>query len=240
MLSAKPWRIEAVLLLLAGIFLSGFLGGLVYQAIRSFEWPAFEAHDKFFQFLVGTISLHVVAICLIAFFIREHGLDWGTAFGLTGHKLGRTVLLAVLVGTVVLPITWYLNHVAFLLLSRIEAQPPMQPAVETFRATVTKGQQIVFGVVTIVVAPVAEELLFRGVLYPALRRYARRSFALWGVAVVFAAIHQSDVTFVPLTFLAVMLALLYEETGSLTAPILVHCIFNSANFLWLMAERQSF
>jgi membrane protease YdiL (CAAX protease family) len=82
-------------------------------------------------------------------------------------------------------------------------------------------------------------LLFRGILYPTIRRYARRAFALWGVAAVFAAIHQSDVTFVPLTFLAVMLSLLYEETGSLTAPILVHCLFNSANFFWLMAERPA-
>jgi membrane protease YdiL (CAAX protease family) len=239
MLSAKPWRTEAVLLLLAGILLSGFLGSLVYQAVRSAQWPVFEASDKFCQFLVGTISLHAVAICLIALFIREHGLDLGTAFGLTGRHLGRTVLLAALAGVMVLPITWYLNHLAFLLLSQIETQPPAQPAVETFRATVSQGQQIVFGVVTIVVAPVAEELLFRGVLYPALRRYARRAFALWGLAVVFAAIHQSDVTFLPLTFLAVMLTLLYEETGSLTAPILVHCIFNSANFFWLMAERQT-
>ena len=230
---------DSVLTLLAGIFLSGFLGGVIYQLVSSFRWSVFEAHDKFSQFLVGTISLHVVAICLIALFIRHHDLDWATAFGFRRQGLGRTALLAVLVGIVALPITWYLNHLVFEILRQIEAQPPVQPAVETFRATVSRTQQIIFGVVTIAVAPVAEELLFRGVLYPALRRYARRVFALWGVAVVFAMIHQSDVTFLPLTFLAVMLTLLYEETGSLTAPIMVHCIFNAANFFWLMVERQS-
>jgi hypothetical protein len=238
MLSPKPWRIEAVLLLLSGIILSGFVGSLVYQGARAFQWPTFEQHDRFLQFLVGSISLHLVAICLVALFISLHGLDWSAAFGLKRQNLGRTVLLATLVGVVVLPVTWYLNHLAFRVLSQIDPQPPVQPAVEVFRATASTGQQVVFGLVTIGVAPLAEELFFRGILYPALLRQARRAFALWGVAVAFAAIHQSDVTFVPLTFLAVILALLYEETGNLAAPILVHCLFNSANFFWLMAERK--
>lgn len=237
MLGVKPWRLDALLLLVAGILLSGSVGGLLYHLLAALHLV--DPDDRFYQFLVGTVSLHVVAVFMIAFFLREHELSWKDAFDLGCRGVGKVVGLAALVGLVALPVTWLLNHLSFRFLSQFHVEPPIQPAVETFRATVSVAQQAVFGFVTVLVAPVVEELLFRGIFYTALRRYARRALALWGVSMLFAAIHQSDVTFVPLTFLAVMLTLLYEETGTLLAPIMVHGIFNLTNFCWLLAERQT-
>ena len=84
---------------------------------------------------------------------------------------------------------------------------------------------------TIVVAPIAEELFFRGFFYRALRTRLR----VWSAAlidgVVFAALHfQGTDTAAILPVIALVgagLCLVYERTGSLFAVIGVHAAFNA-------------
>ena len=91
----------------------------------------------------------------------------------------------------------------------------------------------------VAVAPVAEETLFRGILYPAIKAAGYPRLALWGTSILFGASHVNLVTFLPLTFLALALTWLYEKTDNLTAPILAHSLFNTANFFQLVIERQA-
>ena len=84
-----------------------------------------------------------------------------------------------------------------------------------------------------VMAPVAEELLFRGYVYRALRN----GTGIWVAALlsgaIFGGIHlgSSPVGFiVPLCILGVGLALLYQWTGSLYAPVALHAFNNSIAF----------
>ena len=49
-------------------------------------------------------------------------------------------------------------------------------------------------------------------------------------SILFGLIHVNLMTFVPLTLFAVVLALLYERTGTLLAPMAAHAFFNAINF----------
>ena len=86
------------------------------------------------------------------------------------------------------------------------------------------------GTATILLAPVAEEMFFRGILYPAIKQAGFPRLALWGTSVVFAAIHLTPVIFLPLLVLALLLVWLYEKTNNLLAPIAAHSLFNGLNF----------
>lgn len=84
-----------------------------------------------------------------------------------------------------------------------------------------------------VMAPVAEEFLFRGYIFRALRNWR----GVWPAAilsgVLFGAIHigSSPVGFiVPLAILGIGLALLYHWTGSLYLPVALHALNNSIAF----------
>jgi membrane protease YdiL (CAAX protease family) len=83
----------------------------------------------------------------------------------------------------------------------------------------------------IVVAPVAEELFFRGFFYRALRTRLRVWSASLIDGLVFAALHfQGPDTAVILPVIAVVgvgLCLVYERTGSLFAVIAIHAAFNT-------------
>jgi hypothetical protein len=98
------------------------------------------------------------------------------------------------------------------------------------QVSVTLEQRVVFGLAAVLLAPVVEEILFRGILYPAIKQRGYPGFALWGTSLLFAAIHSNLMTFVPLTVLALALVWLYEKTDTLLAPIAAHAVFNAANF----------
>jgi membrane protease YdiL (CAAX protease family) len=88
------------------------------------------------------------------------------------------------------------------------------------------------------VAPVAEEIFFRGVAYNAWERERGPWVAVLGSAALFAAIHGSLFAAVPIFALGVTLALLYRRTGSLAATIAMHAGFNAISVAIALLVRQ--
>jgi membrane protease YdiL (CAAX protease family) len=93
------------------------------------------------------------------------------------------------------------------------------------------GVLILALLVTAVLAPVCEEIFFRGMLY----RYLRAHWPVWaavvGSASLFGLAHFSGLDRLTLwpvfTFMGIVLALLYEWTGSLGNTILLHSLNNA-------------
>lgn len=95
---------------------------------------------------------------------------------------------------------------------------------------------IVAGIVAVVIAPIVEEIGFRGLLYGALRG----KMGVWQSAVLsgvfFAAIHPAfPVMLLPILVLGTALALLRERTGSLVPGMVCHAVNNG---LMLLLARQ--
>ncbi len=97
---------------------------------------------------------------------------------------------------------------------------------------------ILMAVAAVLVAPVSEELVFRGYLYPAAKKFAGPWMAAICTGLVFAAAHGSLAALLPLFIFGVVLAVLYEKTGSIWAPIAVHFCFNGATVGIQFLARQ--
>jgi len=100
------------------------------------------------------------------------------------------------------------------------------------------GELAVYGLFAIIIAPFVEELIFRGVLYPAIKQIGYRRLALWGTSIFFAVTHANLAAMVSLTFFAVILTFLYETTNNLLAPMITHSLFNFANYAFMIWQRQ--
>ena len=83
----------------------------------------------------------------------------------------------------------------------------------------------------VILAPVAEEVLFRGIALPALARRMGTFTAVVIVSALFAAIHFHVAGFPVLFTLGVALAVAYLRTCSLLVPITLHTTFNLATVL---------
>jgi membrane protease YdiL (CAAX protease family) len=227
MLSEKPWKPEAVLRLFAGVFLCIFIGTLLTSLGRSRN----QANDSMviWRMVVAVLSFHGVALVLIWRFLHINRISWADAFGFVNHRK-RAVLSGALAMLVFLPVGWGLQMALVNLMKRLHLEPVEQQAVQTLRDATGWIAQAALAGFAIVLAPLVEEMLFRGLLYPTIKQAGYPRVALWGTSLFFAVIHFNLPSFLPLLLLALLLTLLYEKTNNLLATITAHSLFNSANF----------
>lgn len=197
--------------------------------IRHFVGADFE--DSPWRAVLAAVCFQGVSLVLIHFFVREHEMGWTEAFGLR-NNWKRAVLFGVLATLLFLPIGWGLQWSSIELMSHLNVEPNQQEAVRALEHVEGWADRLAIAGVAVVLAPIAEEILFRGILYSFVRRLGYPGLALWSTSLLFALIHWNVMTFVPLFVLAVVLVLLYEKTNNLLAPIAMHSFFNALNFLW--------
>ena len=94
-------------------------------------------------------------------------------------------------------------------------------------------------IVVCVIAPISEETIFRGFIYGWLRRWGPAALAVPLGALIFAAAHQQLVLVLPLFFVGVVLALLYEGSRSLVPGVLTHALFNLPNIILILSTTSS-
>lgn len=82
-----------------------------------------------------------------------------------------------------------------------------------------------------VLVPLAEELTYRGMLYRRLREYIGAPWAIISSAVVFGILHGNLVQLVYAGVTGVLLAWLYERTGTLKAPVVLHLVINMTSVI---------
>ena len=86
----------------------------------------------------------------------------------------------------------------------------------------------------VIVAPIAEECFFRGIVQTVVvTLWRRRWVAVLTASVLFGLAHGAQWQAVPaLTALGLMLGYLYEREGALAGPILLHTLFNLKTLTW--------
>jgi len=234
----RPWPLEklprnAVWLLLC------FNGALLlsWQA-TSWSGGSDQVETSSAKLLVSLLSVQFISLVLVRRFLGAHGQRWNEAFEFR-WDWKRALWLGSVLALLFLPLGWGLQLASAKAMQHLHLQPREQEAVELLRGPEALADRSILGAAAILVAPVVEEMLFRGILYPAIRRTGFPRLAWWGSAVAFGAIHMNLATFVPLTALALLLTWLYENTGNLLAPIAAHSVFNAMNFalVWMQQSR---
>ena len=230
----KPWELERFsrqfLLLILFVYL-----GLTFGAFVQFFAGKSEGQALGLRIFMSAVCFQGVLLGMMPRFLRDHGQTWSSAFGLSARP-ELAILFGGLVACLFLPVGELIQRGSMEIISRLGYQPEAQAAVEALKSSSAWFDRVAMAIVAVVLAPVAEELLFRGILYPAVKRAGFPRLAFWGTSMLFALIHMNLVTFVPLFLFALVLTLLYERTGNLLAPVTAHALFNILNFakfLWL-------
>jgi membrane protease YdiL (CAAX protease family) len=239
MLSKKPWQTEFVLLFGAAMFACYGLVSLTVLLLQRSGLAGFKNSDDPGFALLGTLGIEGPAWIFIFIFLRLHKIRWRDAFGLSGPDLKKSLLLAASVLAVALPVIWLLQSFSSIALEKVGVPVENQRAVEIFLGLKSFWFRACFVIFAVVVAPVAEEFVFRGMLYPFVKQSGSPRAALFGISAIFAGIHLDAGTFVPLFVLALALTWLYEKTDNLLAPITAHALFNAANFTLLLAHSSA-
>lgn len=180
--------------------------------------------------LAMTVSMLVldcfVIVAILAFARGKRRSVW-RVFGCTAQKLPGALATGLRGYTAVFPWLFVLLFVAMELARRFGWKPPVEPIQQLIFEEDRTGVLALTVLLACVVGPVAEELLFRGVLYQAIRRRTSRLVAMLASAAAFSLIHTNVVGFLPIFLLGCLLADLYERTGSLAGSTAIHIIHNA-------------
>ena len=230
MLSEKPWRPEAAIRLLFWIVAAvcGVMFGLAL-GLHAAGIHVNPSKPTPLLLVLNTLGLHGTVLAAVALYLRTFHLGWRESFGIRPQGLLRITGLAALGLAIFLPVSAILQGLSIVLLNLFHLPIPEEQAVSIMQQVPPGWSQVYFFVFSVAIAPPAEEIIFRGVLYPMLKQSGFPRAAWIVAAGGFALIHMNAPVFLPLTALAVMLIWLYERTDNLLAPILAHGGFNALN-----------
>jgi uncharacterized protein len=240
---ARPrvrWGLPDVALAwLAGLVAALISGSIVASAAGV---PADRVGDDLGVLLASVIGQAFGMVGALWLVARAKGrgslADFGLVARLPGERWSRA--LAWLLGGVALQVV----ILPFLqVLVNVHGTVETQDVVEQFERA--RGPNLVlFAVLVVTVAPLAEELLFRGALLRALMRRTTPAWAAFGSALAFAAVHPlsspeiGSLIAVPGLFvLGLVSAGVAIRTGNLSASILLHAGFNLLTAIAVLAGR---
>lgn len=183
---------------------------------------------------------------ILAMFAQEAALFWLTTMVLvtSGYSLRdinftlagwpRFLLVGLASGAVMLVINSLGNAYSvrlfqiFVSPQRIEALLEQENAVLTqlFRPDQPRWLIVSLFILVGIIAPIVEELFFRGYAYNIMRSRWGCIGGVVGGALLFAAVHLYIVQFFSIFILGTVLCLLYEKTGSLLPNIIAHSVMN--------------
>lgn len=97
---------------------------------------------------------------------------------------------------------------------------------------------VLYGITIAVIAPIVEELLFRGMIMQSLRKYGN-GFAVVASALMFGLYHGNFVQMVFAFIAGLVMGLVVVRTGSLWTSILIHFINNGISVSIQMVQRYA-
>jgi uncharacterized protein len=149
-------------------------------------------------------------------------------FGIRPAPLGRAIgLLAAAAGA----------FYAFSAIYAAAVRPDNpQTLVEDVGANESAALLVLGGLMVIVIAPVCEELFFRGMLFRVLRNRMPFWPAAAIVGAIFGVVHGALIIAPVLAFLGGVLCWLYERTGSLLPAIALHVLNNTITYAVLAED----
>lgn len=227
----KRWSIVlGILLYLIGQFSASLF--LLPLLIRVGVISSREAHAAamaainvvtFWLMDVGNFMSVALIVAVVVGFYK----DKLVALGFTSKKMPKALLYGVL-GFVV---AFIVAAIVGLPIQQRFGVDPTQEALS--QATGVPGLFPLVFLSGAIIAPVAEEIIFRGYLYKAFRDRFKPSYAIVMSAALFSVLHLELLATVQLFVIGIALGYVYEKTGNLVAPITLHVLNNAVAFLFV-------
>lgn len=197
-------------------FVNNVLGLIIKNLIGFSDELNLFAIVSFTQGLLLISFTLYLAIVRWQMTFKDLGLEvkgWSKAFW-QGLRSGPLVFLLVMVGG---------NFVEYFRPMAGDTQPFTQMVLKAG----TGSEMVILFLLGVVIAPVAEEIYFRGFLFPMLKKRLGLTGGIVISGVFFGLLHFDILRFLPLALGGMALAWVYHKTDSLYAPITAHGVWNA-------------
>lgn len=212
--------------------------GYVFAFIQSFASSKFPVLGNInFRMISDTAFMNIAGVGVIFYFVLRKYSQSLAALGLSRVSVPRAFFTAIGAYAAITPIFVGIMVATFFLVRALNYEPPVQPIVEVFMEEKNIGVLWVSTLFAAIFGPIAEEIFFRGFMYPALKKKWGMAVSILVTSVIFSLLHTHIVGFLPIMALGILLAYIYEKTGSLLVPVAIHMIHNVGMVVMVLLVR---
>lgn len=190
------------------------------------------------RMIINTSIMDVICVLLILHFTVGRYHDKLEALGLSLKNFFKNVRYGLLGYVALVPLLIGIIAVIAYILSLTKYVPEQQPVVQLFFKEKSTTLLLYTSLFAAIAGPVIEELFFRGFMYNAVKKRIGVFWAALITAAFFAMLHAHAVGFFPILAIGLLLAYLYEKTGTLVASITVHVMHNLSMVALVFLVKQ--
>ena len=185
--------------------------------------------------LFSNIIFLIVGAVIFALASFSRGRKPKHVFGLR-KRSQKYIIIITMAGMFVAYISVFIGSIIsnFLLSTEEPKKEDLQEIVQTLMTNDDISLKIAIALSAIIFAPLIEEVIFRGYLYPVIKRFSHPIFSCVITSLLFAVIHSNLEGLMPLFLLAIVLTIFYEISKSIWVPILMHACFNGVNTISIL------
>ena len=232
---ARPTVVDALLIMLVGLVVGALASFILFFVLGLLNWPVGD-WSPVIVVSVGTVVIYASTLWAThRFAVRGRGVSWKDLGLRRPERNFVPMTLLAWLSTFVLTVL-----IAYIVTTVFGEGPPGPDEQLGLEGRTLGAGEIAWLVATsVIVAPVVEEIVFRGVLFRAFR--ARWTF--WPAAAIsgllFGAVHFSLLTIPGLAVLGIALAWLTERFDSLYPAMLLHMLNNALAISALVITANS-
>ncbi len=231
-LCRRPWTgIDGALLLLAMLGL--YLAASFFQPLLTLALGDKAPSPDTVWMVVQSSLFHFVGLALILLSLVRRRLSWRDAFGIERRFILRDVGWGVMLYVATVPFIVFYSIVYQTWLRFMGEEPTLQEVAVVLTSENPLWIRVYLMALAVAIAPVFEEILFRGIGLPLFARQGGAGLAIVLMSLLFAGIHLHLPSLAPLFVIAVSFSLAYIHTGSILVPIVMHSLFNVVNLALL-------
>lgn len=193
--------------------------------------------------IIAVVTGQVIAMFILLAIGRFRFHNGLSGWGLDIRRVATRFSQAVIAYVAVWPLCFAVLHLTLFVTRQFI--PDFEPPEHTTITTLLTGEAgmlatILTVVGALIVAPIIEELFFRGLFQPMLARAARPWPAVILSGLAFGMFHHPLYHAMPaLALFGIALGYLYARTGSLLIVIFLHIVFNGKTLLWLALGNEA-
>lgn len=220
------WKIRDIFIILIIINIAGISIGQFSEPLMSLVKIIFVNHSNpqiIFFFFASLIQASLFIGFAVYYVVYHYGGTLGE-LGLTKYRwydnfkkgiIGGLALFCIVVGAGAV-VTYFF---------------PIDPEPQPFAQLIMNlnfGPELILPLIMgSILAPVGEEIFFRGLVYPVFRQRFGVALGIIISSVIFATLHFDLIRMIPIALGGMGLAWLYERTGSLITCITAHSVWNT-------------
>lgn len=201
--------------------------------------------DETWQTIGSGIAMHLAIILAVLVGIHIFPAIFEFTFNLKSmsytYTFGTAAFYFLAAIPLVLPIAMGWNYVLMQLAEAGLADMPVPQSIVVMVAQTNGIWKLTsMASMAILLAPISEELLFRGCIYRFLKGKLRPIAANTITSFLFALMHMNAAAFIPLFLLSMLLCRSYEKTGNLYTCIIFHAFFNLNTFFIIILQDNQY